>query len=57
MGDTSKEDFVKYIESCMNAGYEGRYEQNSDSFYGQKGDVRLTLEYRRNNIMYVIIYQ
>lgn len=57
VGDTTKEDFVKYIESCMNAGYEGRYEQNSDSFYGRKGDVKLSLEYRGNNIMYVIIYQ
>ena len=57
VGDMDHEKFVRYIETCMNAGFEGRYEQNSDKFYGEKDNINLSIENQGNNILYIIIYK
>lgn len=48
--------FVKYIEECMAAGFEGRYE-GGETFYGTKDDVRISLELKRGSLMAVQIYK
>ena len=48
--------YAAYIQECMEAGFEGRYEGGSAKFYGSKGDVSLSLELKRNRVLLLTVY-
>lgn len=54
------EKFLAYVQQCMDAGFDGRYENGSNTFYGTKevGDDRITvsLELKRNRVMQITVY-
>ena len=52
----SREKFLAYVQECMDAGFDGRYEAESDNFYGDKGDIRLSMELKRNRIILITVY-
>ena len=56
VGEMGQEKFLQYINACMEAGFEGRYEQNSDKFFAEKGTLRLSIENRHNDIVKIYIY-
>jgi hypothetical protein len=52
----SREKFLAYVQECMDSGFDGRYEADSDNFYGYKGDIRLSMELKRNRIILITVY-
>ena len=54
------EKFLNYVQQCMDAGFDGRYENGSNTYYGTKeiGDDRITvsLELKRNRVMQITVY-
>ena len=56
VGDLTKEEFVSYVNQCMEAGFEGSYYDDNDTFYGKKDGKSLRLEFIRGRIMYIDVY-
>lgn len=48
--------FLAYVEECTNAGFEGRYENDSRTFWGKMGDVSLSLKFKRDKIIHITVY-
>jgi hypothetical protein len=60
INDMSPEKFLAYVQQCMDAGFDGRYEKDSNSFYGTKRDgddsVTVSIELKRNRVMLITVY-
>ncbi len=56
VGNVSKKYMLEYIEECKEAGFSGSYNDQDESFYGQKDDVSLKIILKRGNIMYFDTY-
>ena len=60
VNDMPQEKFIDYIQQCVDAGFDGKYEKGSNTFYGDKivGDktIKLSLELKRNRVMQITVY-
>ena len=56
VNDVSAERFVGYVQECMEAGFEGRYESGSKKYYGSKGEVSISLESKRDKVLLITIH-
>lgn len=52
----TREKYLDYIQKCMEAGFEGRYENGSNKFYGSKDKVSISLELKRNKVVLITVY-
>lgn len=57
VGDLTETEFLEYLEACMDAGFDGKYHKDTETFYGEKDGIRLTIQFMRNRIMYISIYE
>lgn len=53
----SKIEFVNYITTCQNEGFEGNFDGKTNYFYGTKDSLRVRVELVRDGIMYINVYQ
>lgn len=56
VNDMPMDKFMAYVEACTEAGFEGRYENDSHKFWGQKGDASISLELKRGRVMLITVY-
>lgn len=57
VGNTTVEDFNKYVDECLDKGYDVDYSRYDRSFYGEnKKGNNLHIEYQGYNTMYIHIY-
>ena len=58
VGDVTRQQFMQYIEQCIEAGYQGSYYEGSDSFTGRKGDnASITVRFERGRLLYIDIWE
>jgi len=51
----SRQKFLDYVQECMDAGFDGRYE-GGNRFDAQKDKVRIILELKRDKVLEISIY-
>ena len=56
IADVDKSYMVKSIDELKNAGFSGSYDDKEQSYRGKKNKVSLTIQLKRNRIMYFDIY-
>mgnify|MGYP004567498895 CR=1 FL=1 len=54
VGNTTKDDFLEYIQECKNAGFNVNYRKGDNYYYASDNSgYRLTLNYKSANIMFI----
>ena len=56
VGDMTHDEFLQYVTTCQEAGFDGSYYSQNDYFYGNKDGASLTLEFHRGRIMFIRVY-
>ncbi len=56
VNNMTQDKYVAYIQECINAGFDGRYESGSTRFYAGKGNTRISLELKRGRVMAISVY-
>ena len=55
INDVTPDKFMEYIETCLAAGFDGRYDGGT-YFYADKGDANLSIELKRNKVMEISVH-
>jgi len=57
VGEVTRQEFMDYVSKCIEEGYEGSYNEGTDSFYGRKSEnTTIRVEFTRGRIMYIDIW-
>ena len=57
VGDLTRQQFIQYIMDLQEAGFEGSYYDNSNHYSGKKGNISISVEFKRERLAYIDVYE